>query len=598
MIEQNKIDALSTLDVLYVEDDEETREELKLVLRGWFKNFYCAENGEQGLALYKKYAPDIVISDIQMPKMNGLSMSEDIRLINPIQEIIILSAYNDVEYLFKALDLGIKHYITKPICIERLVDKLLEISRQINLENEIKNQNRLLEQYKLLVDEKAIVAKIDLEGAITYANQQFCNLSGYSQEELIGQHYRFTLADDNDEKVLDELKQSILKNNKWQGILKKSTKAGISFIVDVTIVAIIDEHNNPQEYVALMLDMTEVYEKFEHLSLNLQNNLETKQHYLHEYEQAIELGTSLCVLDPDGKIISANQNFSSTLDCHKEDLIGNSFYDMIIDEGDFKNRTIKKILNQGYSSKIIRISAKPGVEKTLSTVIVGIHDQQGGLHSLMSLNQDISEAIKLNNDIIETQKEMIYIMGEVVENRCQETGLHIKRVAQMSEFLATQYGLSTEHAQMIKIASPMHDIGKIGIPDDILQKRGKLNSLEFNTMKKHAEMGYQMLNKLDRPLIKMAATIAHEHHEHYNGKGYPLGIAGDEIAIEARIVALVDVFDALSSKRSYKEAWTDEKIKDYLISHKGTKFDPELVDLFLENINQILTIRNQLQDYN
>lgn len=106
---------------------------------------------------------------------------------------------------------------------------------------------------------------------------------------------------------------------------------------------------------------------------------------------------------------------------------------------------------------------------------------------------------------------------------------------------------------MIKIASPMHDIGKVGIPDEILHKPGKLTAEEFEAMQEHADLGYKMLNKLDRPLINMAATIAHQHHEHYNGKGYPLGLAGEKIAIEARIVGLIDVFDALGSERSYKK---------------------------------------------
>jgi len=187
-------------------------------------------------------------------------------------------------------------------------------------------------------------------------------------------------------------------------------------------------------------------------------------------------------------------------------------------------------------------------------------------------------------------------MGEVVENRSQETGMHIKRVAQISELLAEKYGLSNEHTQMIKITSPMHDIGKIGIPDKILHKPGKLSSDEYRTMKEHSNLGYKMLNKLDRPLINMAATIAHEHHEHYDGNGYPLGLKGENIAIEARIVGLVDVFDALGSARSYKQPWTDEQIIEYLISKKGTQFDPELIDLFMQNIDDIFTIRNQLQD--
>jgi response regulator RpfG family c-di-GMP phosphodiesterase len=115
-------------------------------------------------------------------------------------------------------------------------------------------------------------------------------------------------------------------------------------------------------------------------------------------------------------------------------------------------------------------------------------------------------------------------------------------------------------------------------------------------MKKHAELGYQLLNKLDRPLIKMAATIAHEHHEYYDGSGYPAGLMGEHIAIEARIVSLVDVFDALSTRRIYKEPWTDEAIIEYFNNNKGIQFDPELVELFLENFEEIVSIRNVLRE--
>jgi response regulator RpfG family c-di-GMP phosphodiesterase len=149
---------------------------------------------------------------------------------------------------------------------------------------------------------------------------------------------------------------------------------------------------------------------------------------------------------------------------------------------------------------------------------------------------------------------------------------------------------------MIKTASPLHDVGKVGIPDIILHKTGKLSDAEFSIMKAHADMGFQLLNRMDKPLIKMAATIAHEHHEYYNGKGYPGGLVGENIAIEARIVGLVDVFDALGSRRVYKEPWPDQDIINYLKINKSIQFDPELVDLFMENMDEIMTIRNQLRD--
>ncbi len=596
MLDISKISELTQLNVLYVEDDDETREELELILQNWFKNLHIAVNGREGLALYKQYRPDIVISDIQMPEMNGLSMSAEIKKIDSNQEIIILSAYNDVEFLFRALEMGIKHYITKPISIGRLLDKLLEIKQQIQLQEEVKLNRKLLDQYKTLVDEKAIVAKVNLQGRISYVNQQFCTLSGYTEEELLGQPYLFTFVKNTQELALDELKESVLQNKKWQGLLKKVRKDGSTYIVDMTVMAIVDAAEQIEEFVALILDMTEVHEKFEHISLNLKQNLQAQQHYFNEYERAMELGTSLCVLDTDGNIISANTNFSTTLNCQTEELIGASFCDMVIDPEDFKHRVLDKVQDRGFASRIIHVNTEAGYKRTLYPVFVAVNDEAGVLHSIMVLSRDISDSVQLSEDIIEAQKELIYILGEVVENRSGETGLHIKRVAQISHLLAEKYGLSPDYAQMVKITSPMHDIGKVGIPDHILHKTGKLTAQEYKAMQKHTEIGYNLLNKLNRPLINMAATIAHQHHEHYDGQGYPQGLSGNNIAIEARIVALVDVFDALSSARSYKQPWSIEKIIEYLLAKRGSQFDPELVDLLLENIEQICSIRQNFQD--
>jgi PAS domain S-box-containing protein len=587
----NNSNILSNLRVLYAEDDTETREELQSILELYVAELYIAKNGREGLDLYKKYFPDIVITDIQMPEMNGLSMAADIRVLNSQQPIIILSAYNDVEYLFRALELGIQHYITKPISIERLLNKLAELTERMQLLKQVEENRRLLEQYKMLVDEKAIVVKMDKNGNIIYMNQQFCEISGYSEAELLGQYYLFSLDEDGQQDVLNDIKQSLEKNNKWQGILKKRAKSGCIYVVDVTLVAIIDALNKVSEFVALMVDMSEVYEKFERLSLNLKQDLSEQKHYLQEYERAFELGTSLCIINTDGQIISANKNFSATLNYTPGELNGLSLCDLVQNGVDFKERVLKKVINHGFSSRVIKVLTKNGGFRTLSIIVVAIHNQAGDIHSLMNLCHDISETINSNEDIIENQKDLIYVLGEVVENRSHETGLHIKRVALISELLARKYGFSEEYATMIKLASPLHDIGKVGIPDDILHKNGKLSVDEYQIIKNHAELGYRLLNKLDKPLIKMAATIAHEHHEYFNGLGYPTGLVGEHIAIEARIVSLVDVFDALSSRRIYKEPWTDAEIIDYLNKNKSVQFDPELVDLFMENFDEIISIR-------
>lgn len=206
------------------------------------------------------------------------------------------------------------------------------------------------------------------------------------------------------------------------------------------------------------------------------------------------------------------------------------------------------------------------------------------------------ENLLMHEEIVETQREVLYLLGEAVEVRSQETGAHVKRVAQISRLLAMKYGLSYEEANHIKMASPMHDVGKIAIPDHILNKPGRHTDEERLIMQTHASVGEAILNNSDRPIIKLAAKIAGQHHEHWNGNGYPKGLKGEEIHIAGRITALADVFDALGSKRCYKEAWPLDKIVALIKEESGKQFDPKLVELFIDNINEFTAIRDKYPD--
>jgi response regulator RpfG family c-di-GMP phosphodiesterase len=156
--------------------------------------------------------------------------------------------------------------------------------------------------------------------------------------------------------------------------------------------------------------------------------------------------------------------------------------------------------------------------------------------------------------------------------------------------------MDEKEAEMLKQASPMHDIGKVAIPDAILNKPGRFDDAEFKIMQSHAELGYEMLKHSNRPLLKMAATLAYEHHEKWNGKGYPQGISGENIHIYGRITAIADVFDALGSDRCYKQAWDDERIFALFREERGQHFDPRLVDIFFEHIDEFLAVRECLKD--
>ena len=236
-----------------------------------------------------------------------------------------------------------------------------------------------------------------------------------------------------------------------------------------------------------------------------------------------------------------------------------------------------------------------------NTSIINRPDELGEISYAMrnmssSIKDGINEIESLSDEIINTQKEIIYTMGEIAETRSKETGNHVKRVAEYSKLLALKLGISSDEAEMLKLASPMHDIGKVGIPDNILNKPGKLTPEEFEIMKTHAQLGYEMLKHSSKPILQAAAIVSKEHHEKYNGKGYPRGLKGEDIHIFARITAVADVFDALGSDRIYKKAWEDEKIFELFNSEKGEHFDPKVIEAFFHSLDEIKTIRERFKD--
>ncbi len=216
---------------------------------------------------------------------------------------------------------------------------------------------------------------------------------------------------------------------------------------------------------------------------------------------------------------------------------------------------------------------------------------------IFSTNVGIAfDNIYLSKEIIETQKEVIETLGEIVETRSEETANHVRRVSELSYLLAMKVGMGEQEALLLRMASPMHDVGKIGIPDAILNKPGKLTQQEFDSVKRHTKIGYDILCKSNRRIIEAAAIVAYQHHERWDGLGYPQGLRGEDIHIFGRILGLVDVFDALSNSRLYKSAWESERVFQYIKESRGTSFDPTLVDLFLDNYQEFLDVCSKYAD--
>jgi len=210
--------------------------------------------------------------------------------------------------------------------------------------------------------------------------------------------------------------------------------------------------------------------------------------------------------------------------------------------------------------------------------------------------KEYDELMALKIEIEETQKEVVFTMGAIGESRSKETGNHVKRVAEYTYLLAKYYGLPEKECELLKQASPMHDIGKVAIPDAVLNKPARFNEEERAIMDTHAQLGYDMLQYSKRTLLKMAATVAYEHHEKWNGTGYPQQLVGEDIHIYGRITALADVFDALGSERVYKPAWDDEKIFKMFKEERGQHFDPKLIDIFFDHLDEFLHIRDTMKD--
>ncbi|MCW8907018.1 MAG: response regulator [Sedimenticola sp.] len=204
------------------------------------------------------------------------------------------------------------------------------------------------------------------------------------------------------------------------------------------------------------------------------------------------------------------------------------------------------------------------------------------------LEQEIK---KKTNQLEHREKETLLRLAKAGEFRDEETGDHVIRMSDYACLIARSLELDKNQCEVIRLAAPMHDIGKIGIPDQILLKPGKLTPSEWSIMQTHTRIGYDILRDSTSCYIQAGAVIAYGHHERYDGKGYPQGLSGTDIPIEARIVAVADVFDALRSQRPYKKAWSLDRTLNYLETQRGRHFDPDCVDAFFANMEQVLDVR-------
>jgi len=459
---------MNDLKTILIVDDIEANVNVLMELLDEKYDILASLDGEGALEIVQEEKIDLILLDIMMPGIDGFEVCKRLKKDAKTKDIpiIFITAKTDEDSIEKAYDIGGIDYISKPFkareVLSRINNHLTLAEQKYYLEENLKTNITLLNQYKEVVDLSTIVSKTNLKGIITYVNDAFCNISGFSKEELLGKSHNIVRHPDVPQSVFKNLWQTIQNKQIWQGEVKNLKKDGNYYVVQSVVAPILNSNGDIEEFISIRYDITDIYD--------------------------------------------------------------------------------------------------------------------------------------LQKEIENTQKEVVFTMGAIGETRSKETGNHVKRVAEYSRILARLAGLNELEVNLLADASPMHDIGKVAISDNILHKPGKLTDDEFTIMRHHADIGHKMLAHSTRPLLKIAATIALEHHERWDGNGYPQHLKGEEISIEGRITAIADVFDALGSDRVYKQAWDDEKIFEYFKEQKAKQFDPKLIDIFFENLDQFLLIREQFKD--
>ncbi len=599
-LEKNK-----TKTILVVDDSIVIQEQLKEILTNRYYKVKIASDENIALDIIQKEKIDMMFLDVNLGKSNGIRFLEKHhQLIVDIKKIatIIISGNVDAQVVRDGLKAGAVDIIRKPYVVEEIVlkaDLWVDYKRR---EDEIICSTKILQEYKDAVDESSIVSKANPSGIITYINKKFCELSGYTQEELLGKNHNIVRHPDMPKEVYTDMWHTIKElKQTWQGEVKNKKKDGSYYWVEAMIKPIIDSDGNIEEFIGLRNDITqkkEVELYFQDKFHGTEEKLSVAIKIAQEYEHAINESNILSRSDLKGKITYVNDKFVEITGYTRDEIMGKNH--SIVKHPDTPKEIIKNLWDTIKDGKvfqaILKNKKKNGDTYWVNSTIVPIKNEKNEIVEYMAIRHDLTELFKLHEEIENTQKDVIYKMGEIGETRSKETGNHVKRVAEYSKLLALNYGLCEHEANILFTASPMHDIGKVGIPDSILKKPAKLTYEEFEVMKSHTDIGYNVLKGSNREVLNAASIVSHEHHEKWDGTGYPRGLKGEEIHIYGRITAIADVFDALGSQRCYKEAWDDERIFALFKEERGKQFDPKLVDLFFAHKDNFLQIRNRYKD--
>ncbi|WP_147289757.1 HD domain-containing phosphohydrolase [Helicobacter sp. MIT 14-3879] len=484
----------------------------------------------------------------------------------------------------------------------KIVDELKEDSPfniMINLAQAINldyiQAMHLANQYKEFLDKFAYIIYMNYSKNIIKVNDRFLDITQYSENEIIGKNYKELFILDDIEN--DDVKYSMENNNSWRGKLKILIKDNDILYAKSVILPITNHNKAIIAYMVAMDDITdttmEVRKLHENLNMLHRDNMD-KDFIISEYEDLINK-TSPTIKTKKEIFIDVNDACVDVFKYKKDEILGRHISFLLGDQNQIEQ--IKRNLAQtGFARQMITCKNRLGKTLYLQASFMVIKNIYGNTDEVIGVLNSLTDYYESQKELENIQKEVIFTMGQIGEGRSQETGNHVRRVAEYSYLLASLYGLQERDAKLLKIVSPMHDIGKLAIPDSILHKPGKLDNNEFEVMKTHAQKGFEMLNVSNQLVIKTAAEVALTHHEWWNGNGYPNKLKGEDIPLYGRITAVADVFDALSHDRCYKKAWGIDEVVNHMIKNRDVQFDGKIVDLLVNNLNDFLNISLKFKD--
>jgi PAS domain S-box-containing protein len=458
----------------------------------------------------------------------------------------------------------------------RMYGAAQDITDRERVEHELRLQANVLEQLPV----GTIATNADR--LITQWNRGAEELFGITRDEAIGRVFDdLGLIPSGSEELRAEMKRRMGSGLSWEGEIELEGRNGRRFPALVNNSPTRDQRGQIIGYVAVINDLSDQH--------RYESELQRQGQLLDQ------VGAGVIGLDPERRVTHWNRGAESLSGWTREEALGRTLPEIgLLNEEDDMVEQAAAALREGrpWEGEVQNWRKDGSSFPTLSTVSP-TRGSEGDLTGFVAVAVDISARKRAEEDARRARLETLKRLSRAVETRDPETGGHIERIGEISGMLAERLGMDSEKVELIRTSSPMHDVGKIGIPDEILLKPGKLTAGERAEMQRHAEYGHQMLAGSGSELLDMAASIALTHHERVDGDGYPRGLRGDQIPIEGRIVAVADVFDALTSDRVYRSAMSTEKAIEIMREGRGTQFDPRVLDLLLDDLEPFLGVKGR-----